>query len=189
MSDFKESMRYDYPLNRDSVVVDAGGFKGQFSKEISSRYNCNIFLFEPVREYFEICLKELGTNPKIHLQNSALAGPLTPEWIYVHGDSTGVYSHGDRAEKIKVVPSSYLFRLLGLSFVDLLKLNIEGSEFDFLENIIDKKYQALFGNIQVQFHQVVPNYEQRYQAIRDQLLKTHVLTFDFPWCWQNFKLK
>lgn len=189
MSDFKESMRYEYPLSSSSVVVDAGGFKGQFSKEIRARYNCNIFLFEPVKEYFDTCLRVLGLDPKIHFHNLALEGPLDSEWIYIHGDSTGFYGHGGVSEKVKVVPSSFLFNELGISFIDLLKLNIEGCEFNFLEDVIDRKYQALFGNIQVQFHPVVPDYEKRYQAIREQLLKTHVLTFDFPWCWQNFKLK
>ena len=45
-------LRLNYNLNEDSVVVDLGGFKGDWSALISEKYSCNIHIFEPVREFY-----------------------------------------------------------------------------------------------------------------------------------------
>ena len=45
---FKEKLRYKYPLTKDSVVLDVGGYKGTFAAEIVRRYGCHVYVFEPV---------------------------------------------------------------------------------------------------------------------------------------------
>lgn len=46
-----EVFRYDFDLNNESLVLDFGGFKGQWASDIYSRYNCRILVFEPVKLY------------------------------------------------------------------------------------------------------------------------------------------
>ena len=39
-----ELLRFDYPLTKDSIVFDLGGYKGDFSYEINIRYGCSVYL-------------------------------------------------------------------------------------------------------------------------------------------------
>ena len=96
-------------------------------------------------------------------------------------DKTGLFAKGERIE-VEIVDAMSIFRE---KTIDLLKINIEGMEYELLERIVPNNIK----NIQVQFHKIGENYEERYQKIREKLLQTHELTYDFPFVWQNFKLK
>ena len=52
--DFK--LRYNYPLNKNSIVFDLGGFQGDFASELYSRTPCIIYIFEPVKK-FQLTIK------------------------------------------------------------------------------------------------------------------------------------
>ena len=45
--------RVNYDLSKDSLVFDIGGFKGEWSHTISKKYNCDIYIFEPVKTFFD----------------------------------------------------------------------------------------------------------------------------------------
>ena len=45
------SLRLQYDLKPESLVFDVGGYRGEWAREIASRYNCHIHIFEPVDEY------------------------------------------------------------------------------------------------------------------------------------------
>jgi hypothetical protein len=62
-------------------------------------------------------------------------------------------------------------------------------EYELLERVLECNLQAHLKNIQVQFHKIAPDSETRYEKIREKLLETHELTFDYPFVWQNFRLK
>ena len=48
-----DSLRLDYPLNKNSVIIDAGGYIGDFAADMSHKFGCRIDVFEPVAEYAE----------------------------------------------------------------------------------------------------------------------------------------
>lgn len=185
MKPFEESMRYEYDLTPESVVWDCGGFKGDFADGIFQRYKCFITIFEPV---FPTRIKErFNSNPKIIVKDFGIGGKNDVVAMVIKGDMTGVYAESENGiSPAKVVSISDASK--GRT-IDLLKLNIEGMEFETLETVLRDNIASRFKNIQVQFHQVVPNFEERYQAIREGLLKTHALTFDYPWVWENYRLK
>jgi len=61
--------------------------------------------------------------------------------------------------------------------IDLMKINIEGGEYDLLEHLLDSAFISNIYNIQVQFHDFVPNAESRMNKIQESLSKTHLLTY------------
>ena len=46
-------LRFNYNLVEESIVLDLGGYQGQFASDLFSRYRCRIFVFEPVRKFSE----------------------------------------------------------------------------------------------------------------------------------------
>lgn len=71
--------------------------------------------------------------------------------------------------------------------IDLLQINIEGAEYDILENWIDTKIIEKIKTIQIQFHnfQEIPNYIDRRDNIRNNLLKLGFKEkFNYQWVWE-----
>lgn len=74
--------------------------------------------------------------------------------------------------------------------VDLIKINIEGGEYDLLEHLLSSGMVKRFKNIQVQFHEdVIPKAEARMRKIHDELSKTHRVTFQKIFIWENWEIK
>lgn len=183
MKPFTESMRYEYPLTPDSEVWDVGAYKGTFAEEIFRRYGCNILCFEPI--FHQALREKFAGNPKIHVSSLGLSNGTHTTHMGVQGDSTGEFS---RSEERHVAVLDDVDVLMDRR-IDLLKLNCEGAEFAILERLLECKKMHLIDYLQVQFHTVVPNYQSRWENIRAQLLTTHELMFDAPWCWEGYKLK
>ena len=63
--DYTHNLIHD--LNEDSTVIDLGGYTGEWAKEIISRYNCNVYLVEPVEKSYKVLLEKFKSNPKVHI--------------------------------------------------------------------------------------------------------------------------
>lgn len=186
MKPFTESLRYEYPLTQDSIVLDIGCHKGTFSKIISEKYGCKILAFEPIKQFYDEAVKVLNEKPYVQVFKCGVGATARVEQFKIKGDMSGAFAEGE-AEDVDIVAMDELLADDGPPSIDLVKINIEGGEFELLEHIIEKDLQGLFANIQVQFHTVVHDYEKRHVAIREALLKTHKLTYDAPWCWENYE--
>lgn len=187
MKSFHESDRYDYPLTPNSIVIDAGGYQGSFATEIARKYGCTVHILEPVTRFREAIIAR-GIHAGIHIHPYGLAGETKEAVFHIQGDSTGAFADSNDTECVVLHGIVSVLNELCPTRCDLLKLNIEGTEFDVLEAILSQNIATRITNIQVQFHAVVPNYMARYEAIRAGLLATHHLTYDAPWCWQNFQI-
>lgn len=174
---WSEELRYDYPLNKESIVFDIGGFDGMWSCKIHSKYLCDILIFEPVREFYNSIKSKFLEQDSVQIYNYGLGTKDETIGIAVTGSSTSVFNKSENNEQVKI--KDILPKISGFIKIDLVKINIEGAEYDLLDYIIENGLQAKFINIQVQFHTNVIDYENRRQRIREELSKTHHLTYDF----------
>lgn len=191
MENFTEDLRYTYPdLTPDSVVIDLGCYEGTFAAKIHEKYGCRVFAFEPVPEFFARCVERFnGHFPKITVLNLALGAEDGEVTGKIKGDMSGLYADNGEPWKCRMIRGVGMFSLLNLDEVDLIKINIEGGEFDLLDDLIDSHVLHRFRNIQCQWHDVVPGAQARYDARQADLAETHALTFDHGWVWQNWRLK
>ncbi len=187
MAEWNEALRYDYPLNEDSVVFDVGGFHGEWASCIYAKYSCSILIFEPVREYYNIILNKFHLDHGVTIFNFGLGTKDQKITIGVTGSSTSVFNTtAERMEEVRII--DILPTLSYIPKIDLIKINIEGAEYDLLDYIIENGLQTKLVNIQVQFHMNVEDYENRRQRIREELAKTHHLTYDFAYTHENWEL-
>lgn len=181
---FVENMRYDYPLDCESYVIDVGGYEGRFATILHRGYGCDVDVYEPVNKFFLDCVRNLQPYPIIRVFNYGIGGSERDETFHIETDRTGIYANGG-SEQVKIKDIKDVIT----RNVDLIKINIEGMEYELLERVIECDLQTKLKNIQVQFHRIGDNYEERYEKIKEKLLETHELTFDYPFVWQNFRLK
>ncbi len=190
---WNEQLRYEYQLNPQSVVLDIGGFEGTWAQGIYDKYGCIILVFEPVKEFCDIIMSlPFSLSSKVMVYNLGLGTRDETLNISLNGMSTSVLGtpesllSGRAARQVCIVDILPLIE--SFDIIDLVKINIEGAEYDLLDHIIANGQQTKFGNIQIQFHNNVDDHENRRQAIRAELAKTHHLTYDFPYTHENWEL-
>jgi FkbM family methyltransferase len=182
-----KTLRLNYPLTSSSVVVDVGGYEGQWASDIFSKYCCNIIIFEPVKEFYVKIKDRFIKNDKIVVYELGLAGSDRDIKISLLNDSSSLFKNDSKSEDIKVVSASSFFNKHNINNIDLIKINIEGSEYDLLENLIKSNFITKIKNIQVQFHDFVPGAKERMIKIQEQLGKTHHLTYQYEFIWENWE--
>ena len=67
--------------------------------------------------------------------------------------------------------------------------SFEGGEFDLLPRLIETGLIRNCQNVQVQFHAWVPNAVEKRLQIRRSLLQTHAITYDYPFVWENWRVR
>lgn len=184
--DGDNTLRINYNLDETSLVVDLGGYHGKFTQQIYDRYNCNIICVEPCTLFFEKIRNRFDKIDKIKIYNFGIGNKTEAKILYHNEDATSVYlKSNNNMELIKMV--SFESFVSDIHYIDLLKINIEGSEYELLEHIIEKNLQNKIRNIQVQFHTWIENYESRRKNIQDILRKTHKLTYNYDFIWENWE--
>lgn len=184
-----KTLRFDYDLNKDSVVFDLGGYEGQWASDIYSRYRCNIYIFEPVKKYANEISDRFKTNNDIRVFSFGLSDKTTNATLSLLNDSSSVFKSSGNLEEIELKAFNDFVFENNIEKIDLMKINIEGGEFPLLENIVASPFISKIVNLQIQFHDFVENADQRMIAIQKQLSKTHDVTYQVEYIWENWKLK
>ena len=188
------TLRLNYPLTPDSIVLDIGGFKGDFAAAISNKFKCNIHIFEPMKDHAAQIANRSKNNNKVFVHPVGVGGKSEDITIYIpEGKDEATMHPGDSTiagkANIKVVDVVEEFKNIEATHVDLMKLNIEGAEFDLLDRLIAKNLHKKVTDIQIQFHKIDDKSEERRKNIREKLSKTHDCTWNYPFVWENWKLK
>ena len=189
MIPFHESERYNYPLTPASVVLDCGGYEGNFAKQIIDKYGCTVYVYEPIPEFFEKCNKTLEKHPRALVFNHGVGRSKRHVKMRVKGDSTGLYADSGKVIDVQLRSIGEIMELLGLDTVQLVKLNIEGMEGETIEGMLDDGTIKRVDNLQVQPHTCMPDALTRWPEIQRRLAETHELTYCAPWCWESWRLK
>lgn len=185
--------RLEYDLDENSVVIDLGGYKGQFASDLFAKYRCNVLVFEPISEYYDLIQDRFKRNPKIEAFKFALGEQEKTEFFYLDNDGTSINNKSGRDESFKqeVIfrDIEAFFKEKNITSVDLIKINIEGGEYDLLEYILEKDMAKIFKNIQVQFHKYIANSEEKMVSIQTKLQKTHEINWQYRFVWENWVRK
>jgi FkbM family methyltransferase len=186
-----EILRYDYDLNPRSVVFDVGGFEGGFADKIYDKFNCNVYVFEPIEKLCRaIRRRKRFCSEKITVFCEGLSNKTEKTMICEKGDgSSTILTEGGCLLEVQMTDINEVISRENIPFVDLIKINIEGGEFDLLEHMISTGTINRFYNIQVQFHTNIENCKDRYDNIREELSKTHELEWCYEWVWESWKTK
>ncbi len=183
-----KTLRLNYKLTNNSIVFDVGAYQGDWASDIFSKYCCNIFCFEPVSQFAKKLQKRFECNKKIEIFNFGLSDTNKDVLISLAKDSSSMF-HGDLSETVKLIKIDDFLVENGIRHIDLMKINIEGSEYDFLDYLINSMLIKKINNIQIQFHDFVPNAKKRMKQIQQNLSITHNVTYQYEFVWENWQRK
>ena len=186
----KPDLLHDFPIGPSSTVVDVGAYVGEWSGPVAVRSGAHVYAFEPGPPFYAKLAGVAARHPNVtafpyglgaQTQRARLSLADGPGAAVVAGDA------GQGAE-IEIRDVVAVFEELGLDAIDLLKVNIEGGEYDLFDRLIETGRLADVDIVLVQFHEWHPHAYGRRRAIRRALRRTHDELWNYPWifeCWRR----
>lgn len=180
-----------YPLNEDSWVIELGGFKGEWTNKIVGKYKSNILVVEPISEFCEKISEIHGNNPKVRIENNGISTEERSTKLSFNGDASSEYlEQTEEKRDIKCYTLEQYLTKYNIQKVDLMQVNIEGEEYPLFEKWITSDVLKNFQYIQIQFHRVGEDYEDRRMKIHQGMENLGFeLRWDYDYVFESWKNK
>ncbi len=182
-----ETLRLTYPLQKDSIVFDLGGYVGDFAASIRYCYGSKVYLFEPVPDFFSRCVERFREDSSVICFNFGLSSK--DEWrkIGVSENSSSFFSApGLEYVLVETRCAKDFLQSQGVEEIDLMKINIEGGEYDVLPALFESGDILKIKYLQIQFHDFVPGARDLRKEIRDKLRLTHTEMWNYEFVWESW---
>lgn len=143
--------------NKDIVIIDLGSCRGEFINEMNNLYNIKkAILVEPNPSNF-IHLEEKENyvlyNKLVSSKDNEIFDFYEDVKSPYNGSIIFNYFNG-KIHKIETISLNRIVIENNIEKIDLLKIDIEGSEYDVLENI-DESLLKIISQITVEFHDFI----------------------------------
>ena len=183
-----ETLSLQYPLDNDSIVFDVGAYTGQFTEKIFLKFNCNVYAFEPVKNFVDILNNKFENHQKVKILNFGLLDENKALKISSIGAGSSIFDRNEGGVLDLVEFRSFIEFVNNNSIkkIHLLYMNIEGSEYQLLKHIIETNFIKNIDHIQIQFHNYVEGSKKLRNQIRKELKETHKCKFNFPFIWERW---
>jgi FkbM family methyltransferase len=178
------------PLSSSDWVIDAGGFEGDWSAEIMVRYGCRSLVFEPVPEFQERISQRLERNDRVVLVKKGIGGRTETIGMHLNGPGSRVLRSEDRSEQqivAEIQGVAEVFARPELAEIGCMKINIEGAEYELLDQILRLSLASRVRVLIIQFHQFgAADPLNRRERIQAGLARSHRKVFDYPFVWERW---
>ena len=152
----KASQHYQKLLNlthisNNSIILDIGANVGDVTDELIKTYDPKIYCYEPNISCYKYMLNRFKENPKIKIFNFAVSNFTGKTFLYFHKKAKNISEFNQRSslkkekdgldinKKIEVNCIDIKNILDQHNKIDLIKIDIEGSEYEIMPEIIKNK--------------------------------------------------
>lgn len=174
-------------LKDGDVVLDFGGFHGEWTALALSFAHVTSHIFEPHPAFFDRLQRRFAEMSNVHVHNFALAAEDGQMFLSDAGDASSSVNSAERSLAAPVVSVDRFFADTGLDEVALAKINIEGGEYDLLPALADAGLMPRIARLHVQFHLFAPEFVARREAVREALQRTHDCIWQYPFVWEEWQ--
>lgn len=145
------------------TIIDIGANIGAFSmRAVNLCHRPTIYAFEPFSQNFQLLQRNVGLNnlqDTIHSIPKAITKDGKPRYLNIQQDREGASTlHADPSckyqlkEKVQSIKLGEFMDSHKLKFIDLLKLDCEGAEFEILHSL-DKSHFKKIKRIVLEYHE------------------------------------
>ena len=177
-------------LSAGDVVFDVGAFKGEWTDTVLRHQpDAQMHLFEPHPGFVSALRNKFEGRENVHIHDLAIGSTTGTMMLSDAGDaSSSVADHG-KAFEARTLSVTDFFAQTPVTSIALMKVNIEGGEYDLLPALIASGDIAKVARLQVQFHLFEPGMTALRDAIRADLEKTHDCVWCYPFVWEEWRLR
>ncbi len=160
-------------INESSIVYSFGvGTDISFDEELISKFDCTVFGFDPtpktihyITNYSQLPQKYIFEPYGLYSHDGTIEFLLPENSNHVSCTVGNLRNYDDEKLNKVVVPVfkfESILKKLGHSKIDVLKLDIEGSEYEVLEDIL---------NARIQINQICIEFHHRFKGVSKQKTK------------------
>jgi FkbM family methyltransferase len=181
----------DVDIDRTSMVLDVGAFNGDWSQKIWDRYQPTIHGFEPAPSGHQSMAKRFYGNERVQAHDYGLGAGDTTAALALRGPGSSIYDEPGRfgAVDVRIRDVVEVLDELGLKEIDLLKVNIEGGEYDLIDRLEESGWLPHIRLLLVQFHEWHPKAYRRRRQNRRAFSRDHEEVWNYPWVWEYWRRK
>lgn len=155
-------------IKPNSLVVDLGANKGEFSSYMADKFRARVLAVEPMPIFFN-SIKEDAFIQKF---NYGIAGKNEKRKFFVPSSICPNFYRGENKDptiEVNCISLDKFFEENNIKHVDLLKVDIEGAEIELFESLKKETLQKI-DQITVEFHEFLwPELKPQVKAIKKKL--------------------
>ena len=183
----------NHSLDKNSVVIDLGAYTGVWAQKLNRRVKCKIYLLEPIKKFTDVLERKYRKTPNIKILKFGISTENKSIYVpdeKINNDATDLLNIDNQnkiGEKIELITLEKIMEDNRLMKIDLIQVNIEGFEYDILENWIDSGLINKIRTLQIQFHpfEGVNDPVGRRRKIQGNLEKLgYILKYNYEWVWE-----
>jgi FkbM family methyltransferase len=174
-------------LDASSVVLDVGAFQGRGAEDLYGLYGCKVYAFEPAPQFYRDLEARFAHNADVMTLPYGLGAADATMTMQLAGPGSTVHDGGrpdTGTVEVEIRDIARVLDDLGLDRIDLMKINIEGGEYDLLERMAEADLIPRVRYFLIQFHEWYGNANVRRWRIRRQLRASHTEVWNYPWMFE-----
>lgn len=174
-------------LDEDSIIFDVGAAYGKGAQELFNLYGATVYAFEPQPLAFEKLRERFVDNPKVHALPYGLGSEDALVPMELAGMASTLRTDGKKRFKtvdIQIRDIAAVVDELGIEQIDLIKINIEGGEFDLLPRILESGLADRTRYFLIQFHEWYRGAHRGRWHFRRAIQRTHSQVWNHDWIFE-----
>lgn len=182
---------YDVPIDETATVFDVGAYIGEWSEKVWNRYRPTIYTFEPAPGAHRQVVAKFGDNDKVHTFPYGLGAADTTASLALAAAGSSIYDDVGAMGTVDVEIRDVAAVLdeLGLERLTVLKVNIEGGEYDLFDRLDETGWLPRIDHVLVQFHEWHPKAYGRRRRNRKAFARSHDEVWGWSWVWEYWRRK
>lgn len=192
---------FNHNIDKNSIVVDLGAYTGVWASRLNKYIQCKIYLLEPVEQFYKVLENKFNNNQNINYHQVGIGTEdkilfLSSDKIkqdatrITYSDKNNNSNSTNGSNKIQIITLDNMMNYWDIKHIDLLQINIEGAEYDILENWLKTGIINKIKILQIQFHNFpeIENHVSRRKNIQLGLQKNgYKLKYCFQWVWEAWE--
>ena len=180
----REKLKYGMKLAPDGLVLDVGSYLGEFTqKMLKKNPNMTFWLYEPIPKYFSACANRYKDRENIIVHQKAVSADGRD--ITMQINSLRSRQQNKIALDSTVVESKSIQEIFdSVLNIELMKINIEGMEYECLEQLMLSGSLIKVRHLLIQFHNFESDSQERRNALRNKIEQDFYNIYTFEWIWE-----
>ena len=180
----REKLKFAVKLNQRGLVLDLGAYLGEYTEVILKKNKQMTFwLYEPIPEFFSVCTNRFKNKENIVVYQNAVSADGRNFQMQIDGlrsrKESRIFSDSVTIESLSI---QEIFDTV--IEIELVKMNIEGMEYECLEQLIRTNSLIKARYLLIQFHDFEKDSHKRRDLIRKQMEKDFKNIYTFEWMWE-----
>ena len=179
-----EKLKYGLDLQEHGLIMDFGAFKGEFTKRTKLKNpNMTFWLYEPISKYSNIAANRFSDSKNVKVNNYGVSADGRD--IEMKIDNLRSRHNSDSlANNVLVKTMSIQEIFNSVTEIELIKMNIEGMEYECLEQLVKSSSLIKARHLLIQFHNFDPAAKYKLETLRNEFEKDFRNVFSCEWMWE-----